>query len=126
MLDGDQGRRPPRGVTNTGVDSLVTDDRRGQCRGHHGLRSVDWRAMAMVHLPDELVRRLEAEAVRRGVSVEELAVEALRIRYGSEAAPDMEVDALEAFIGAFDSGDPDWAGTDTRTLRAEAAHRRLR
>jgi len=82
--------------------------------------------MAMVHLPDELARHLEAEAARRGVSVEQLAVEALRVRYGSEAAPDSDVYALEAFIGTFDSGDAGWAATDSRVLRAKAAHGRLR
>ena len=35
-----------------------------------------------------------------------------------------EVDALEAFIGSGDSGDPSWAGRDTRELRAEATARR--
>lgn len=78
----------------------------------------------IVHLPDELARRLEAEATRRGVSVEELTVEVLEDHYDAEAAPATGGDALRAFIGAFDSGDPDWAGTDTHVLRAAAATRR--
>lgn len=74
-----------------------------------------------VELPEALAERLAIEASRRGVSVEELAVEVLDGRYGSRVPGG---DALEAFTGSFDSGDPDWAGTDTRELRAQAATRR--
>ena len=83
--------------------------------------------MAMVHLPDELARRLEAEAARRGVSVDDLAVEALEGRYGKTALiPDGErAAALAAFIGCGDSGDPGWASRDIHELRAEAAARKL-
>ena len=83
--------------------------------------------MAMVHLPDELARRLEAEAARRGVSVDDLAVEALESRYGKTAStPDGErADALGAFIGCGDSGDAGWASRDIHELRAEAAARKL-
>jgi hypothetical protein len=75
----------------------------------------------IVELPDALAGRLAAEAARRGVSVEDLAVEAIEGRYGHDQSGG---DALEAFIGCFDSGDPDWAATDTHVLRAEAAARR--
>jgi len=54
-------------------------------------------AMAMVHLPDELAQRLEAEAARRGSSVEALAVEAIQGRHGTNR--NLDSDALEAFIG---------------------------
>ena len=80
--------------------------------------------MDMVHLPDGLARRLGAEAARRGISVEELALEALEARYRSEVPGSDDVDAVAEFIGAFDSGDPEWAGTDTHVLRAGAAARR--
>lgn len=73
-----------------------------------------------LELPEALAGRLAVEASRRGVSVEELAVEVLNGRYGSRAPGG---DALEAFTGSFDSGDPGWAGTDTRE-RAQAATRR--
>lgn len=74
-----------------------------------------------VELSEALAERLAAEATRRGVSVEDLALEALEGRYGPAPAAG---DALDAFIGSFDSTDPDWAGTDTRELRAQAAARR--
>lgn len=80
--------------------------------------------MAMVHLPDDLARRLEAEAARRGVSVDAVAVETLEGRFGPTSINSSE--ALDAFVGTFESGDPEWAGTDTRALRADAAARRAR
>lgn len=73
-------------------------------------------------LPDPLVARLEAEAARRGTTVEELAVAALADRYGTRA-PGGQDNALDDFIGSLDSGDPDWAATDTHELRAEADRR---
>lgn len=79
-----------------------------------------------VGVPEPLAGRLAAEAARRGLSVDEVAVEALEGVYGRtepKAAAD-RLDALEAFIGCFDSGDPDWAATDTHELRAQAAARR--
>ncbi len=71
---------------------------------------------SIVHVPDELAGRLEAEAARRGVSVDNLSAELL----GAGLSPD----PLEASIGSGDSGDPGWAGRDTHELRAEAAGRR--
>ena len=82
--------------------------------------------MAMVHLPDELARRLEAEAARTRER-EDLAVEAFEGRYGkTSSTPDGErADALAAFIGSGDSGDPGWASRDIHELRAEAAARKF-
>ena len=77
-----------------------------------------------VELPGPLAERLAAEAARRGLTVEDLAVEALEGFCGKTLPTNG--DALEAFIGSFDSGDPDWADTDTRDLRAQAATRRQR
>jgi hypothetical protein len=79
-----------------------------------------------VDVPEPLAGRLAAEAARRGLSVDEVAVEALEGAYGrTESKPAAErLDALEAFIGGFDSGDPDWAATDTHELRAQATVRR--
>ena len=82
--------------------------------------------MAIVHLPDGLSQRLEAEAAARGITVEQLAVEALEGRYGVGGPPGTEPDALDTFIGGFDSGDPHWAGTGTRVLRSQVAARRER
>ena len=73
-----------------------------------------------VEVPEPLAGRLAHEAARRGVSVDQVAVEALEVVYGS-APPD---DTLGAFIGSFDSGDPNWASTDTHELRAQAGARR--
>ena len=39
---------------------------------------LPWMIVSTVHLPDELVDRLAAEAARRGISVDELAAEASR------------------------------------------------
>ncbi len=70
-----------------------------------------------VELPEGLAERLAAEAERRGVSVEDLAVETLEGHY---ADCSRGRDGLDAFLGSFDSGDPDWAGTDTHELRRRA------
>ncbi len=80
-----------------------------------------------VEVPEPLAGRLAAEAARRGVSVDEVAVEALEGFYGrTDPKPTAEgIDALEAFIGCADSGDPDWATRDIHELRAEAAARKL-
>lgn len=75
-------------------------------------------------VPEPLAGRLAAEAARRGVSVEAVAVEALEGVYGPVEPAAPSGDALEAFIGSFDSGDPEWAGTDTHALRGRAAARR--
>ena len=80
-----------------------------------------------VDLPDPLAERLAAEAARRGVTVEDLALEAIEGRYG-RARPKQDSDgsdAVAAFIGCFDSGDPTWASRDIHELRAEAADRKL-
>lgn len=79
-----------------------------------------------VEVPEPLAGRLAAEAARRGIDPDTLAVEALQAAYGPPAPDqgDEDRDALDAFIGCFDSGDPDWASTDTKVLRAQADARR--
>lgn len=72
--------------------------------------------MAMVHLPDELARRLEAEAARRGLSVDVVAAELVAAGLGADSA-------LESFIGSGRSGSTE--PIDVRSLRAEVADRRL-
>lgn len=72
--------------------------------------------MAMVHLPDELARRLEAEAARRGLSVDVVAAELVAAGLGAD-------NALEFFIGSGRSGSTE--PIDVRSLRAEVADRRL-
>jgi len=77
-----------------------------------------------VEVPEPLAGRLAAEAARRGVSVEAVAVEALEGVYRTVEPSGTSGDALQAFIGSFDSGDPEWAGTDTHELRIQASARR--
>lgn len=70
----------------------------------------------MVHLPDELARRLEAEAARRGLSVDAVAAELVAAGLGADIT-------LESFIGSGRSGSTE--PIDVRSLRAEVAERRL-
>jgi hypothetical protein len=79
--------------------------------------------MPRVHLPDELVARLAAEAARRRISVDELAAESLTARFASAGSGAGREDALEAVIGSADSGDPGWAGRPASELRTEAYRR---
>lgn len=72
--------------------------------------------MAMVHLPDELARRLEVEAARRGLSVDVVAAELVAAGLGADTA-------LESFIGSGRSGSSE--PIDVCSLRAEVADRRL-
>jgi hypothetical protein len=84
-------------------------------------------AMSMiVEVPEPLAGRLAAEAARRGVSIDQLTVEALHehLNDHDHDHSDETPGSLGAFIGSFDSGDPDWAGTDTHTLRVDTATRR--
>jgi hypothetical protein len=74
--------------------------------------------MSTVHLPEELVDRLAAEAARRGMSIDELAAETLTDRF-PPAGPDPGRDALEAFIGSGRSGRGDLARRH-REILAEA------
>lgn len=81
-------------------------------------------AMSMiVEAPEPLAGRLTAKAARRGVAPTELAVETLEGAWGPAAPADNDGDVLGAFIGSFDSGDPDWASTATAELRSQAAGR---
>ncbi len=73
-------------------------------------------------LPEELYRRLADVAAERGVSARQLIVDVLSRQFQSSG--DAQDDPFEAFIGGFDSGDPDWASTDTAVLRQQAAARR--
>jgi predicted transcriptional regulator len=70
-----------------------------------------------VQLPDDLAERLAAEAARRGISVDEVAVEALAARY-PQASSDRGRDALEAFIGSASGRHQPF---DIRKARAELA-----
>lgn len=73
-----------------------------------------------VKLPDDLAERLEAEAVRRGLSVEALAVETLEGHYRRRPTAS---DNLDAFIGCAASGTVE--PFDIHDARAKLAERRL-
>jgi predicted transcriptional regulator len=82
-----------------------------------------WLMSLTVQLPDDLADRLTAEAARRGMSLDDLASEALAERFPAAERASDDPDSLEAFIGSGDSGDPGWAARDTAELRREAARR---
>lgn len=63
----------------------------------------------IVRRQEECCRPCREQAARREVSPEEVAIEAIASRLPADA----EDDALEAFIGSVDSGDPSWAERDT-------------
>ena len=74
--------------------------------------------MSVVHLPEQLVDRLAAEAARRGISVDDLAAETLSSRFPDQGS-DPGRDALEAFIGCGSSGRRE--AFDIHQARAELA-----
>ncbi len=71
--------------------------------------------MSTVDLPDDVAAALSAAAARRGIGVAELVVELLTER--------RDPAGLDGFLGCMDSGDPDWAATDTAELRKAADSR---
>ena len=75
-----------------------------------------------LELPAEAQARLEAEATRRGITVDQLVTE---LAAGLPAEQDRATGTLDEFFGSGDSGDPSWAGSDIHELRADAARRRL-
>lgn len=79
--------------------------------------------MSTVDLPEAVLERLAAAAAERGVSADELAAEILAERFGP---PDENSgsDVLAMFIGSAETGDADWAGTDTVELRKAVDSRR--
>ena len=76
--------------------------------------------MAMlIELSEENAQRVTAIATARGVSPTEVVDELVPgLRHQSPTIViDESQDSLEAFFGCGDSGDPEWAGTDTRLVR---------
>ncbi len=72
-------------------------------------------------LPPEAKARLEAEATRRGITLDELVAE-LSSRF-PDPKERVKGEALKAFLGCGDSGDPTWATRDIHELRREMAER---
>jgi hypothetical protein len=75
--------------------------------------------MAMpIELSAAAAAKVRAAAAARGVAPEVVVEELIdRTLPAIEGLDDDGGDALEAFFGCGDSGDPDWAGTDTKLLR---------
>jgi len=73
-------------------------------------------------LPAEAQARLETEATRRGITLDQLIAE-LAASFPAEATA--EPGTLEGFFGSGDSGDPGWASRDLHELRHDLAQRRL-
>ena len=73
--------------------------------------------MSTIELPDDVAAALTEAAADRGVTEAELIAELV----GSEQPRPA---GLDGFLGCMDSGDPDWAGTDTKVLRKAADARR--
>jgi hypothetical protein len=107
----DQGPLPPAPARPQGVVAT------GQKAVRAPLRCAKLVGMTVtLHVPEDLVNRLEAEAVRRGMSVDELSAQLL-------AAGLPEKDALEAFIGCGSSGKHE--PFDIHAARSELAGRKL-
>jgi len=72
--------------------------------------------MSTIELPDDVGAALAAAAAQRGITEAELIAELVTYR--------LEPAGLDGFLGCIDSGDPEWAGTDTAVLRKQADARR--
>ena len=81
-------------------------------------------SMSTVELPEPVAQCLAAAAAKRGMTVDELAAETIAARFGDQNTSNTEAEALTAFIGSVDTGDPEWASTDTAVLRKAADTRR--
>lgn len=73
-------------------------------------------------LPAEAQARLQAEASRRGITLDQLVAE-IADNFPAETAA--QPGTLEGFFGSGDSGDPGWASRGLHELRHDLAQRRL-
>ncbi len=65
--------------------------------------------MSTIELPDDVAAALAEPGVTEAELIAELV--------GSDQPKPV---GLDGFLGCMDSGDPDWAGTDTKVLRKAA------
>lgn len=72
--------------------------------------------MSTIELPEDVAAALAAAAAERGMTVAEFIADLVTDR--------PEPAGLDGFLGCMDSGDPHWAGTDTKVLRKAADARR--
>ncbi len=73
----------------------------------------------VIELSDRAAARVSAAAAARGITIDSVIdelVQTLDVPTVGNTVDDT-IDPLEAFFGCGDSGDPDWAATDTRVLR---------
>jgi len=75
-----------------------------------------------IELPAAAQARLEAEAARRGITLEQLIAQ-LADQLPATTPPG--AGSLEEFFGSGDSGDPEWASRDIHELRHDLAQRQL-
>lgn len=75
------------------------------------------RCMTTIELPDAVAAALAAAAAAAGLTEAEFIADVL-------SSGKAEPAGLDGFLGCMDSGDPDWAATDTAVLRKTAAARR--
>ena len=73
--------------------------------------------MSTIEFPDDVAAALAAAAAERGVTEAELIAELVGFDQPKPAG-------LDGFLGCMDSGDPEWAETDTKVLRKAADARR--
>jgi hypothetical protein len=74
---------------------------------------------ATFEIPEPLFERIARLAAKRGLTPDEFVAEILVERADAESN-ESDVEALDAFIGCVETGDPSWAGTDTAELRRQA------
>ena len=72
--------------------------------------------MTSIELPDEVAAALAAAAADRGLTEAEFIA--------AIVVDPADTQGLDGFVGCIDSGDPEWAATDSATLRraADTAH----
>ncbi len=66
-------------------------------------------SVSTIELPDDVAAALAAAAAERDMTTAEFIADLVADR--------PEPAGLEGFLGCIDSGDPDWASTDTAVLR---------
>jgi hypothetical protein len=71
----------------------------------------------MIPLSEQAAARVSAAAAARGVTETEIVEELVEYLNPAPLVLPADEDPLEAFFGCADSGDAEWAGTDTRLLR---------
>lgn len=120
-LTGDHRERTQQDLT----DGLQGAEHQRRVEGSVGLSPPPFTLDPMtvtLDLPAEAQARLQAEASRRGITLDQLVAE-IADNFPAETAA--QPGTLEGFFGSGDSGDPGWASRDLHELRHDLAQRRL-